>query len=84
MEARPPFAGELCDILAIGRWAYHLPLSPLRPPFPRRLTMMRVHANSARRCPPLGIDILAAELGIGPRPTGRHHERLQIVAPGKA
>jgi hypothetical protein len=45
---------------------------------------MRVNADAARCRPSLGVDILVAEGGIGPRPAGAYHQRLQVVLASKA
>ena len=41
---------------------------------------MRVDANTSSH----SIDILIAEGGIGPRPAGPYHQRLEVVPAGKA
>jgi hypothetical protein len=46
--------------------------------------MMRVNADAARRSSSLGIDILVAEGGIGPRPAGTYHQCLEVVLASKA
>jgi hypothetical protein len=46
--------------------------------------MMRVNADAARCRPSLGIDILITEGGIGPRPPGTYHQRLEVVLASKA
>src|SRR5260370_25004155 len=45
---------------------------------------MRVNAYAARCRPSLGIDVLVAEGGIGPRPAGTYHQRLEVVLASKA
>jgi hypothetical protein len=45
---------------------------------------MRVNADAARWRPSLGIRILVAEGGIGPRPAGTYHQRLEVVLASKA
>jgi hypothetical protein len=45
---------------------------------------MRVNADAACCRPPLGVNVLVAEGGIGPRPARRDHERLEVVFAGKA
>src|SRR5450755_1889994 len=45
---------------------------------------MRVDADAARCRPSLGVNILVAEGGIGPRPAGTNHQRLQVIPAGKA
>jgi hypothetical protein len=45
---------------------------------------MRVNAYAARCRPPLGVNILVAEGGIGPRPAGTYHQRLEVVFASKA
>jgi hypothetical protein len=45
---------------------------------------MPVNADAARSRSSLGIDILIAEGGIGPRPAGTHHQRLEVVFASKA
>jgi hypothetical protein len=45
---------------------------------------MGVNAYAARCRPSLGVNILVAEGGIGPRPAGTYHQRLKIVLAGKA
>jgi hypothetical protein len=45
---------------------------------------MRVDADAARCRPSLGVDILVAEGGIGPRPAGTYHQRLEVVLASKA
>jgi hypothetical protein len=45
---------------------------------------MRVDADPARCRPSLGVNILVTEGGIGPRPAGTYHQRLEVVLPSKA
>src|SRR5882757_5044479 len=45
---------------------------------------MRVNAYAARCRPSLGVNILVAEGGIGPRPAGTYHQRLEVVFASKA
>jgi hypothetical protein len=45
---------------------------------------MSVDANTARCSPSLGVNILVAEGGIGPRPAGTYHQRLEVVFASKA
>ena len=45
---------------------------------------MPVNADAARCRPSLGVNVLVAEGGIGPRPAGAHHERLEVVLASKA
>jgi hypothetical protein len=45
---------------------------------------MRVNADAARCRPSLGVGILVAEGGIGPRPAGTYHQRLEVVLASKA
>jgi hypothetical protein len=45
---------------------------------------MRVNADAARCRPSLGVDILIAEGGVGPRPAGAYHQRLKVVLASKA
>ena len=45
---------------------------------------MGVNAYAARCRPSLGIDILIAEGGVGPRPAGAYHQRLKVVLASKA
>jgi hypothetical protein len=45
---------------------------------------MRVNAYAARCRPPLGVNILVGEGGIGPRPAGTYHQRLEVVFASKA
>ena len=45
---------------------------------------MPVNADAARCRPSLGVDILIAEGGIGPRPAGTYHQRLEVVLASKA
>jgi hypothetical protein len=45
---------------------------------------MPVDADPARCRPSLGIRILVTEGGIGPRPTGTYHQRLEVVLASKA
>jgi hypothetical protein len=45
---------------------------------------MRVDANATRGRPSFGIDILVSECGIGPRPAGTYHQRLEVVLASKA
>jgi hypothetical protein len=45
---------------------------------------MGVNANATRGRPSLGIDILITEGGIGPRPAGTYHQRLEVVLASKA
>jgi len=45
---------------------------------------MRVNADAARCRPSLGVDILIAEGGVGPRPAGAYHHRLGVVLASKA
>jgi hypothetical protein len=45
---------------------------------------MPVNADAARSRSSLGIDILIAESGIGPRPAGTYHQRLEVVFGSKA
>ena len=45
---------------------------------------MRVDADPARCRPSLGVNILVTEGGIGPRPTGTYHQRLEVVLASKA
>ena len=45
---------------------------------------MSVNANAARCRPSLGVGVLVAEGGIGPRPAGAYHQRLKVVLAGKA
>jgi len=46
--------------------------------------MMCVNTSAARCRPSLGVNILIAEGGIGPRPTGTYHQRLEVILAGKA
>jgi hypothetical protein len=43
---------------------------------------MRVNTDTTRCRPSLGVNILVA--GIGPRPAGTYHQRLEVVLAGKA
>ena len=45
---------------------------------------MRVNAYAARCRPSLGVNILVAEGGIGPRPAGTYHHCLKVVFAGEA
>ena len=45
---------------------------------------MRVNSDPTGCRPSLGVDVLIAEGGIGPGPAGTHHQRLEVVLPGKA
>jgi hypothetical protein len=45
---------------------------------------MRVNADAARCRPPLRVNILVAERGMGPRPAGAYHQRLQVILADKA
>jgi hypothetical protein len=45
---------------------------------------MSVDANTARCSPSLGVNVLIAEGGIGPRPAGTYHQRLEVIAAGQA
>jgi hypothetical protein len=45
---------------------------------------MGVDANAARCRPSLGVNVLVTEGGIGPRPSGTYHQRLEVVLPSKA
>jgi hypothetical protein len=45
---------------------------------------MGMNAEAARCRPSLGVDILIAEGGIGPRPACAHHQCLEVVLAGKA
>ena len=45
---------------------------------------MSVNANAARCRPSLGVNILVTEGGIGPRPAGTYHQRLEVVLASKA
>jgi hypothetical protein len=45
---------------------------------------MRVNADATRCRPSLGVNILVAEGGIGPRPAGTYHQRLEVVLASKA
>jgi hypothetical protein len=45
---------------------------------------MGVNAYAARCRPSLGVNILVAEGGIGPRPGGTYHQRLEVVFASKA
>ena len=45
---------------------------------------MRVDANATRGRPSLGVNILVAVGGIGPRPSGTYHQCLQVIPAGKA
>ena len=45
---------------------------------------MRVNADTARCRPSLGVNILVTEGGIGPRPAGTYHQRLEVVLASKA
>ena len=45
---------------------------------------MPVNADAARSRSSLGIDILIAEGGIGPRPAGTYPQRLEVVFASKA
>ena len=45
---------------------------------------MRVNAYAARCRPSLSVNILVAEGGIGPRPAGTYHQRLEVVFASKA
>jgi hypothetical protein len=45
---------------------------------------MPVNADAARSRSSLGIDILIAEGGIGPRPAGTYHPSLEVVFASKA
>jgi hypothetical protein len=44
---------------------------------------MSVNANTARCRPSLGVGVLVAEGGIGPRPAGTYHQRLKVVLASK-
>src|ERR1700704_472979 len=46
---------------------------------PKWLAAMRGNANATRCRPSLGVDILVAEGGRGPRPAGTYHQRLEVV-----
>jgi hypothetical protein len=45
---------------------------------------MRVDADPARCRPSLSVDVQVAEGGIGPRPAGTYHQRLEIVLASKS
>jgi len=45
---------------------------------------MRVNADAARCRPSLGVDILIAEGGVGPRPACAYHHHLEVVLASKA
>jgi hypothetical protein len=45
---------------------------------------MPVNADAARCRPSLGVNILVTEGGIGPRPAGTYHQRLEVVLASKA
>jgi hypothetical protein len=45
---------------------------------------MPVNADAARCRPSLGVNVLVAEGGIGPRPAGTYHQRLEIVLASKS
>ena len=45
---------------------------------------MRVNSDPTGCRPSLGVDVLIAEGGIGPRPAGTHHQRLEVVLAGIA
>src|SRR3984893_16233481 len=45
---------------------------------------MRVNADAARCRPSLGVGILVAEGGTGPRPAGTCHQRLEVVLASEA
>jgi hypothetical protein len=45
---------------------------------------MRMNADAARCRPSLGVNILVAVGGIGPRPSGTYHQCLQVIPASKA
>ena len=45
---------------------------------------MSVNANAVRCHPSLGVGVLVAEGGIGPRPAGTYHQRLKVILACKA
>ena len=45
---------------------------------------MCVNADATRCRPSLGVNILVTEGGIGPRPAGTYHQRLEVVLASKA
>ncbi len=45
---------------------------------------MRVNSDPTGCRPSLGVDVLIAEGGIGPRPASIHHQRLEVVLASKA
>jgi hypothetical protein len=45
---------------------------------------MPVNADAASCRPSLGVNILVTEGGIGPRPAGTYHQRLEVVLTSKA
>ena len=45
---------------------------------------MRVNADATGSSSPLGVNILVAEAGIGPRPTSTYHQSLEVVPASKA
>jgi hypothetical protein len=79
-----PYRADPSD-LDVAHVGLGLLLSPLKcPPLPWWLTAMRVNANATRCRPSLGVDILVAEGGRGPRPAGTYHQRLEVVLVSKA
>jgi hypothetical protein len=48
------------------------------------MAAMRVNSDPTGCRPSLGVDVLIAEGGIGPRPAGTHHQRLEVVLAGIA
>ena len=45
---------------------------------------MPVNADAARCRPSLGVNILVTAGGIGPRPAGTYHQRLEVALASKA